>query len=174
MVGADPSARVNLNFIIFSLPKAEDGQSQQQIPQLLHSPQVQPAQLNVTINKPENHFFTFQAKMHMMNAHHMNQHPVNPNNVNVNAHMMQVDQVNAAQQQTAQQQHRPIQVSLQRQLSHDPNNIKQQQQQQQPMSHPLQQQMVAKNIQDILVKTEDDQEQRDAEKQRKKGFKIEI
>ena len=105
----------------------------------------------------------------MMNAHHMNQHPVNQNNVN--AHMMQVDQVNAAQQQ---QQHRPIQVSLQRQLSHDPNNIKQQQQQQQPMSHPLQQQMVAKNIQDILVKTEDDQEQRDAEKQRKKGFDLEI
>jgi hypothetical protein len=110
--------------------------------------------------------------MHMMNAHHM-QHPVNQNNVN--AHMMQVDQVNAAQQQThqtPQQQHRPIQVSLQRQLSHDPNNIKQQQQQ--PMSHPLQQQMVAKNIQEILVKTEDDQEQRDAEKQRKKGLNLKI
>jgi hypothetical protein len=107
--------------------------------------------------------------MHMMNAHHM-QHPVNQNNVN--AHMMQVDQVNAAQQQTQQQQHRPIQVSLQRQLSHDPNNIKQQQQQ--PMSHPLQQQMVAKNIQEILVKTEDDQEQRDAEKQRKKGLNLKI
>ncbi|CBY08778.1 unnamed protein product [Oikopleura dioica] len=131
------------------LPKAEDGQSQQQIPQILHSPQVQPAQLN--------------AKMHMMNAHHV-QHPVNQNNVNVNGHMMQVDQVNPQAHQAPQQQHRPIQVSLQRQLSHDPNNVKQQK----SMSHPLQQQMVAKNIQEILVKTEDDQEQRDAEKQRKK------
>ena len=100
----------------------------------------------------------------MMNAHHMQQQN--------NAHMMQVDQVNAPQQQQQapqqqQQQHRPMQqqVSLQRQLSHDPN-IKQQQQ---ALSHPLQQQIVAKNIQEILVKTEDDQEQRDAEKQRKKG-----
>ena len=107
--------------------------------------------------------------MHMMNAHHV-QHPVNQNNVNVNAHMMQVDQVNPQAHQAPQQQHRPIQVSLQRQLSHDPNNVKQQK----PMSHPLQQQMVAKNIQDILVKTEDDQEQRDAEKQRKKGLNLKI
>ena len=91
--------------------------------------------------------------MHMMNAHHMQ---VNQNN----AHMMQVDQVGPPHQAP-----RPMQVSLQRQLSHDPNN-----QQQQPMSHPLQQQMAVKNIKEILVKTEDDQEERDAEKQRKKGF----
>lgn len=86
--------------------------------------------------------------MHMMNAHHMQ---VNPNN----AHMMQVD--------PHPHQAQPMQVSLQRQLSHDPNNTK--------MSNHLQQHSLAtaQNIQEILVKTEDDQEERDAEKQRKKG-----